>query len=184
MNKSAIWPILKVTLFVLLIVAAFMVGVFLGEVRGKNLVDNSAHVETVLVGAFHKNHFARSTQRLRDGEMTQNEYDEFVTRSLLDNIVYLCLNEELATDTENIISDRIRTRTAQPDRSLMQTGHSMELLGLNDSSELNKLFQADRRKIDWYDESLFDENGQITESFADFVDRSVERFQSIKNPGK
>lgn len=168
------------------IFASFVGGFYFGQLRKQVLVEDSAHVESVLIAAIHKNMDAAYAKRLHEGEIERSEFDEYILRSLLNNIANLCLVEELATDeeVEELSTATVKVRTGQPTRILMQAGRSMDLLGFEDSTDLDQFFQANPEKVDWFDESLFNEQAQITDSFADFADRAVEHLKSLKLLGK
>ena len=135
--------------------------------------------ECSIIGSLHKMMFAQRLQMLADGEITQTEFDDFKTRSLMDNVIYLHLNEEIATNTTFDLSDGVKFSTDQNGRMLRIAGQSLHLLGINSSEELNNILKKDTYRIEWFGNDLFQENGNISDSFADFADRSIEHYQSL-----
>ena len=135
--------------------------------------------ECSIIGSLHKMMFAQRLQMLADGEITQTEFDDFKTRSLMDNVIYLHLNEKIATNTTFDLSDGVKFSTDQNGRMLRIAGQSLHLLGITSSDELNEILKKDTDRIEWFGSDLFHENGNINDSFADFAKRSIENYQSL-----
>ena len=141
-------------------------------------------VESSIIGAFNKNLFAQRLKRLENGEITQQEFDQFKQRALLDNVIYLYLNEHLATNTKFDLSDGVTFSTDQQNRMLWNAGMSLHLLGFNSSADVNSTLKIDPDRIDWFGEELYAANSDIKESFADFIERSIDRYQEHLDLGK
>ena len=140
--------------------------------------------ECSIIGAFHKNLFAQRLKRLENGEISQEEFDRFRERALLDNVIYLYLNEHLATNTKFDLSYGVTFSTDQQNRMLWNAGMSLHLLGLDSLNNVNDKLSNDTDRIDWFGDDLYASNNEINESFADFVERSIERYLEHLNLGK
>ena len=80
-------------------------------------------VESCIIGSFNKNLFAQRLDSLSNGEITHDEFDEFRDGALLDSVIYLYLNEHLATNTKFDLSDGVSFSTVQKiELSPMQVG--------------------------------------------------------------
>ena len=114
--------------------------------------------------------------------MSSEEFAEFRDRSLIDNVVYLYLNQHHAVDASFELGDGWTHNTAQTRRSLDFAGCALNLLGCADERALERYFEKHPDVANFFGNELFNANGQMKPDFVAFVNRAIEHFMENRNP--
>ena len=145
-------------------------------------IETQVSVECSLTAALYKNLI---WERLREKELAERsevDFADFRQSSLVENIIYLFLNERSATNKKTILANGWTENTDQKGRTLRFAGHSMDLLQLDSSEQLVPLLKKDDRYFDWHGDELFDQNREVKTEFREFADRSIQAFHYTTGP--
>ena len=145
-------------------------------------------VESCIIGSFNKNLFAQRLDSLSNGEITQEEFDKFRDGALLDSVIYLYLNEHIATNTKFDLSDGVSFSTDQNNRIVYNAGWALRLLGLESTNDVASILNSDTNRIEWHGEDLYSSSNKINDSFTEFIERAIdhnnERRRQIEESAK
>ena len=130
-------------------------------------------VESCIIGSFNKNLFAQRLDRLSNGEITQEEFDKFRDGALLDSVIYLYLNEHIATNTRFDLSDGVSFSTDQNNRIVYNAAWALRLLGLESTNDVASILNSDTNRIEWHGEDLYSSSNMINDSFTEFIGRAI-----------
>jgi hypothetical protein len=138
-------------------------------------------IECALSSALYKNIFCLRIDELENGQLTQDQFNSFRDRSLVENVVYLYLNQEYIAERSYEIGEGQAFHTAQLDRSLDFAGCSLSLLSFADATHLQQYFDDHPKLIESFTEDLFDSNGQMEPDFVKFVEYAIEHYQKVRD---
>ena len=142
-------------------------------------IETEVAVECTLTAALHKNLFCERLQETASGVRSEESFAKFRREHLIESVIYLFLNEGYATNRETQLENGWTKSTDQNGRTLRFAGKSLYLLKIDSSEQLNRLLIDNEFYFDWHGDQLFDENKEMKSEFRDFVDRSIDEYQSI-----
>ena len=148
------------------------------QARLDDQVETQVSVECSLTAALYKNLFSARLREVELGEKSEQEFEEFRRYSLVENIIYLYLNEKWATNKTAELGDGWTHNTNQAGRIVDFAGWSMDLLEFDSAEELESVLQSEKFFFDFHGEDLFDKSRNMKPGFRDFVLRAVQHYKS------
>lgn len=121
------------------------------------------------------NKFAHLLARHEAGVTTEEGFARGRARYLLENVFSLHFNELVLKPKPSPVFDNINSDVTQQNRILDTAGHSLYLLGVHNSSELDGVFKDDPSLFSsWTSPDRTD--GSFDPAFLDFVDKSITQY--------
>ena len=139
-------------------------------------------VESEIIAAIKNNSFVRHSLLLDEGVETKERFNELRRNRLLENVVNLYRMESILRNNQFNFSEADKFVSSRRGDLTYYAGESLSFLEIKESEKLASIIANWKDVLEVQDIKLIQQDGKLTNSFADFVDRSIRSYINTTEP--